>query len=86
MPAASTASQARTVRKAPGQASNAKSALKSTPNGYAASLPSMPSGAQNLSAYQIMAHRIANRVAEMAETYTFVERYVPNKTQNFISI
>lgn len=27
-----------------------------------------------LGAYQIMAHRIANRVAEMAENYTFVEK------------
>ena len=28
------------------------------------------------SAYSIMANRIANRVAEMAESITFVERYV----------
>lgn len=36
--------------------------------------------AQNLpipSAYEIMAGRIANRVAEMAENITFVERYLP---------
>ena len=34
----------------------------------------MNGAAQHLSPYEIMAGRIANRVAEMAESYTFVER------------
>ncbi|KAF2269126.1 hypothetical protein CC78DRAFT_529381 [Lojkania enalia] len=38
----------------------------------------VPNGATNPSAYEIMASRIANRVAEMAENITFVERERPS--------
>ncbi|KAF2008447.1 hypothetical protein BU24DRAFT_403039 [Aaosphaeria arxii CBS 175.79] len=39
-------------------------------------------GAVHHSPYEIMASRIANRVAEMAENYTFVEREKPQPRQN----
>lgn len=37
------------------------------------------------SAYSIMAERIANRVAEMAESITFVERYVRSRAKDTVS-
>jgi hypothetical protein len=39
--------------------------------------PPIPHAANGASPYQIMAARIANRVAEMAENVTFAERPVP---------
>lgn len=74
MPAASIASAPvnRTVSKTP--ASRAKK-----PVGAANKATKQMNGAANgaaahLSPYEIMASRIANRVAEMAENITFVER------------
>lgn len=49
--------------------------VKSTATGAAGKGAGAVNGAtQHLSPYEIMASRIANRVAEMAETLTFVER------------
>lgn len=42
----------------------------------AKSTPPVPHAANGASPYQIMAARIANRVAEMAENVTFAERPV----------
>lgn len=46
-------------------------ASKPSLNGINGAVNGIP---QNLSPYNIMASRIANRVAEMAENITFVER------------
>lgn len=46
--------------------------MKGLPNGIPKELPS--GLGDGISAYQILAHRIANRVAEMAENYTVVEK------------
>ncbi|KAE9983732.1 hypothetical protein EG328_009532 [Venturia inaequalis] len=48
----------------------------------AQSTPPIPHAANGASPYQIMAARIANRVAEMAENVTFAERPVPQPQTN----
>lgn len=78
MPAASVASApvnrttnraaaSRTKKPAPSAAKKGQSATNGAVNGA-------QNGAHNMSPYTIMASRIANRVAEMAENITFVER------------
>ena len=46
----------------------------STTAAAARATPPVPAAADGVSPYEIMAARIANRVAEMAENVTFVER------------
>jgi hypothetical protein len=57
----------KTGSKAPGSATAA--AARAT--------PPVPHAANGASPFEIMASRIANRVAEMAENVTFAERPVP---------
>ena len=63
------------ARKPPGQASRPPpSAARKAPAPKAASVAGGEQHGGVTSAYSIMANRIANRVAEMAESITFVER------------
>ena len=65
----------RTTNKTP---ASRTAAAKKTANGpkspKANNAVQAANGAVHASPYEIMASRIANRVAEMAENYTFVER------------
>ena len=80
MPAASVASAPvnRTTNRAP--ASRTKKATGTVTKKAAPATNGAPNGANpNMSPYTIMASRIANRVAEMAENITFVERERPGQ-------
>lgn len=58
--------------KAPAKTPSIGQMAKGLPNGM-----QIPAGlGEGLSAYQILAQRLANRVAEMAENYTIVEKCV----------
>ncbi|KAF2001448.1 hypothetical protein P154DRAFT_521828 [Amniculicola lignicola CBS 123094] len=81
MPAASIASAPvnRTTNRAPvSRTKKSAQAVKATANKSQAN--GVPNG-YHPSAYEVMASRIANRVAEMAENITFVEREKPQPQQ-----
>ncbi|KAF2863046.1 hypothetical protein K470DRAFT_255555 [Piedraia hortae CBS 480.64] len=68
-----------TKKNVPSHAGKAANAARKTPAQKAASV----AGGENhaMGAYSIMANRIANRVAEMAESITFVERPKPREPE-----
>jgi hypothetical protein len=78
MPAASVASAPvnRTTNRAAASRTKkpASSATKKSQPATNGAVNGAQNGAHNMSPYTIMASRIANRVAEMAENITFVER------------
>jgi hypothetical protein len=83
MPAPATSTQKRTpVRKAASvaggparqPAARAPGKAMSVTAAAARGTPPVPTAANGVSPFEIMAARIANRVAEMAENVTFVER------------